>query len=62
MERSSSLVVGRLTGFILCACMLAAQPTGAQQLPGNRYPPQMDGAKVEVYKTVGDVKLNLLRL
>jgi len=23
------------------------------------YPPQMDGAKVEVYKTVGDLKLNL---
>ena len=59
MARSRSLVVARLTGLIFGACMLAAQTADAQQPPGSRYPPQMDGAKVEVYKTIGDLKLNL---
>ena len=38
------------------ACALAVQPAGSQPL---RYPPQMERAKIEVYKTIGDVKLNL---
>ena len=47
----------RVTWLILIgAGALAVQPAGCQPL---QYPPQMEGAKIEVYKTVGDVKLKL---
>ncbi|MCX7826265.1 MAG: alpha/beta hydrolase [Verrucomicrobiae bacterium] len=58
----------RLTPFASCAfaVIIALTPLWAQQAASKRpkrsgfeYPPQLPGAKVEVYKTVGDVKLNL---
>jgi len=41
--------------IILAACLVAA----AQEKVSKKYPPELPGAKVETYKTVGDVKLNL---
>jgi acetyl esterase/lipase len=46
----------QMTCILLGAWMLVPYPATSQT---NAYPPRMDGAKVEVYKTVGDVKLNL---
>lgn len=52
----------------LCACSAgAAEPApktkknvAAKKQPAGRgYPPKIDGAQVEIYKTVGDVKLNI---
>src|SRR3954447_23618021 len=60
--------------IFLGACALAVEPAGAQPPnaePDQQrrnvltlirkwpYPPEMDGARVEVYKTVGDVKLKI---
>lgn len=43
----------------LVGCLLLTLVAGLQAQQRNRsYPPQLDGARVEVYKTVGDVKLN----
>jgi acetyl esterase len=53
MGRSSSLLI------FISACALAVQQAGAWQVPGITYPPQMDEAKVEAYKAVGDVKFKL---
>jgi len=44
--------------------LLALTASGAtgqqrQQRAGREYPPKLDGANVEVYKTIGDVKLNI---
>jgi acetyl esterase len=59
MDRSSRALAGELAYLVFVgACALAVQPAGAQPPPGT-YPPQMDGAKIEVYKTVGDVRLKL---
>jgi acetyl esterase/lipase len=43
---------------MLLAATAFAQNRQARTRPAN-YPPKMPGAKVEVYKTVGDVKLNM---
>jgi acetyl esterase/lipase len=52
----------------VCLCLLVALPADAalaqaqpnqRQAGGRAYPPKLDDAKTEVYKTVGDVKLNL---
>lgn len=43
---------------MLFAATAFAQNQQARTRPSN-YPPEMPGAKVEVYKTVGDVKLNM---
>jgi acetyl esterase/lipase len=42
-------------------CLVLAAPALAQTAPrkGLPYPPQMDGARVETYKTVGNTKLDL---
>lgn len=38
---------------------LACQPSSLAQNNRNAYPPDIPGARTEVYKTVGDVKLNI---
>lgn len=59
MSRSSSASVAKLAWFFsLGACTLAVQLKGGQA-PLGSYPPQMDGVKTEVYKTIGDVELKL---
>jgi acetyl esterase/lipase len=48
--------------LLLTVLVMFNVATQAQQAKRDRprnYPPQMDGAKVEVYKTVGDVRLNI---
>jgi acetyl esterase len=42
----------------VAAAPLAGQPNRRER-PRRGYPPELPGAKVEVYKTVGDVKLNM---
>ena len=51
----------RLTMLLVLLALTASSATGQQrQTKTNRgYPPKLDGAKVEVYKTIGDVKLNI---
>lgn len=48
------IVLAALAVFTTSALAAAAARRG-----GFAYPPQMDGARVETYKTVGDTKLNL---
>ena len=43
--------------LVLAACLMA--PALWAQPAARGYPPQMEGAAVEVYKTIGDVKLNI---
>ena len=51
-----SVSVG-FVAILLSGVVLAAS---AQEAKGSRrYPPDLPGAKIETYKTVGDVKLNL---
>ena len=53
----------RLVMTLLLAGLLAPAVSGQRIRPGRDrqrdYPPRIVGAKVEVYKTVGDVKLNI---
>jgi acetyl esterase len=51
----------RIASFCCVVSMLFfASAAAAQEKKGKRtYPPELPGAKVEVYKTVGDTKLNL---
>ena len=51
----------RATTLLAIAFVVLASPAIAQEKKkgGRAYPPQMEGAKVLTYKTVGDVKLNL---
>jgi acetyl esterase/lipase len=51
----------RLKMLLVLLALTASSATGQQRQPKtNRgYPPKLDGAKVEVYKTIGDVKLNI---
>jgi acetyl esterase/lipase len=44
---------------VVSLALLPTSPAAAQQREDRAYPPQLEGAKVEVYKTVGDVKLNI---
>ena len=45
---------------VILIVMLCGQVAVAQPRKRNaNYPPKLDGAKVEVYKTIGDVKLNM---
>ena len=37
----------------------ARSAAGQQQKVAKAYPPKLDGAAIETYKTVGDTKLNL---
>jgi acetyl esterase/lipase len=54
---------GRVLVGLLFVGLIAASGMGqqAQQRRGGQrgYPPEMEGAKVEVYKTISDVKLNI---
>jgi acetyl esterase/lipase len=51
-------IVQRFSALLVLVCLASA--SSAQEEKGNRgYPPNLPGAKVETYKTVGDVKLNL---
>jgi acetyl esterase/lipase len=45
----------------LAAPAAMGQPGRRGRAGQRNYPPQMDGAQVEVYKTVGDVELNIYR-
>jgi len=45
-----------LSGLIL---LIAALASAQEQKAGRAYPPNLPGAQVETYKTIGDVKLNL---
>jgi len=48
--------------LVLCCAMISvawSATASAQQKAGKSYPPDLPGAKVEAYKTVGDAKLNL---
>ena len=47
----------RVTAFLLLALTPLAAP--AAEKGGFKYPPSFTGARTEVYKTVGDVKLTL---
>ncbi|MBC8351335.1 MAG: alpha/beta hydrolase [Planctomycetes bacterium] len=48
-----------LLTFTLALSFCSAADAQKQQKKPPNYPPQLDGAKVEVYKTVGDVSLNI---
>jgi acetyl esterase/lipase len=51
---------GRWGGRLAIAALVCLGCAGAlAQPPAAAYPPQMEGAQVEVYKTIGEVKLNL---
>jgi acetyl esterase len=50
------MIPNRMAGILLGAWMLAPHPATSQT---DAYPPRMDGAKVEVYKIAGGVKLSL---
>lgn len=45
--------------LVLCGFWFTGDVTVRGQQGTRSYPPQLPGARVEVYKTVGDVKLNL---
>jgi len=46
--------------WLLALCLLISFAAAQQPARGGReYPPTLSGAKVEVYKTIGDVKLNM---
>ena len=46
--------------ILACAIVLTASLAApAQEKASKAYPPDLPGAKVETYKTVGDVKLKL---
>jgi len=49
----------RLGKMVIGALVSVALPSAWAQQSGFAYPPQMDGAKAEVYKTTGDVKLSI---
>lgn len=53
----NKLMPQRLLSFAIVIIM--ATPVFAQENRRATYPPKMEGARVEVYKTIGDVKLNL---
>src|SRR5439155_355871 len=48
-----------LTGFRSLRRALANVATAQEQKGFRAYPPKLDGAEIETYKTVGDTKLNL---
>ncbi len=51
-----------LTAALLLVALTSASVLGAadqRKRRARRYPPDLPGAKVEVYKTIGDVKLNM---
>lgn len=53
-----------LVGLLLISLVAPAamgQPSRGARAGQRNYPARMEGAKVEVYKTVGDVKLNIYR-
>lgn len=58
-----TLIASRFRGLGLLMLLAALLFTGlalkAQQDPSRAYPPVLPMAKIEVYKTVGDVKLNM---
>ena len=45
--------------LLLALGCVAARAHGQDAAKGRAYPPRMEGCRVETYKTVGDVKLNL---
>lgn len=47
-----------LTFTLAASCCLATHAQDRSAKPSN-YPPRLEGAKVEVYKKIGDVELNL---
>ena len=51
------------SGLVLFACALHPAPVHTAKAQANQprraYPPRMEGAAVEVYKSVGDVRLNV---
>lgn len=47
-----------ILAVLLTTASLEGQAKRGQR-PGRAYPPKLEGANVEVYKTVGDVKLNV---
>jgi acetyl esterase/lipase len=49
----------RTTAISLAAALSLLQFAAAQDKKGKTYPPKLEGAEVETYKTVGDTKLNL---
>lgn len=55
--------MSRLPFAAILLCAISAAGVFGQQeskkRPARNYPPKMEGAKVEVYKTVGDVKLKI---
>ena len=55
--------MSRLPFAAMLLCAVSAAGVFGQQdtkkRPARNYPPKMEGAKVEVYKTVGDVKLKI---
>jgi acetyl esterase/lipase len=59
--KTGRTIVGLLIVGLIASTGMGQQARRAQPRRGGQraYPPQMDGAKVEVYKTVGDVKLNI---
>lgn len=48
-----------IVSFFVLSSVLAAAQQKQQQRQGRGYPPSLPGAKVEVYKTIGDVSLNI---
>ncbi len=57
--RRGSTIIGRrawMGSVVLAVCGPGMPRLGAQGLP---YPPEMAGARAEVYKTAGDTKLRL---
>lgn len=52
--------MNRFVVALLCAVGVLSTTSWAQEKKASRaYPPQLEGAQVEAYKTVGDTKLNL---
>jgi acetyl esterase/lipase len=59
--KPGKMIVGLLVVGLVVSIGMGQQARQAQQRRGGQraYPPQMEGAKVEVYKTAGDVNLNI---
>jgi acetyl esterase/lipase len=49
----------RYLALLVAVAVLQGSPSAAQDAERRAYPPQMPGAKVETYKTVGDTSLKL---
>src|SRR6185369_1048354 len=54
-----TLLVTLMLGAANTSAADDAPPSGRRQMGGREYPPKMTGAEEHLYKTVGDVKLNL---